>query len=61
MRSVSIESLLVITFLVALVVGWLLLAYKEPPIKGRDTADYRHQQTENPDYSTPSGGGQGGI
>lgn len=46
----SLEAVLVIAFLVALVVGWLVVAYKEPPIKPRNTADYRHQHTENPDY-----------
>lgn len=50
MGSVSIEGILVIAFLVALVVGWLFMAYIEPPPKRRNSSDYRHQQTENPDY-----------
>lgn len=33
-----------------LVVVWLVMAYRAPAPKRRISADYRHQQTENPDY-----------
>lgn len=52
---------LLLACIAVLVIGWLVMACKAPPLARRDSADYRHQQSENPDYSTPSGGGQGGI
>jgi len=56
-----IGLVLLLAFIAVLVIGWLVMAYNSQPLKRRNSADYRHQQSENPDYSTPSGGGQGGI
>jgi len=50
----SLEAILIIVFLAVLVTGWLVMSYRDnvkPPAKSRNSSDYRHQQTENPDYS----------
>ncbi|MGI8625187.1 MAG: LapA family protein [Geodermatophilaceae bacterium] len=52
---------LLIAVVIALVVGWLVMAYREPPSKRRISADYRHQQTENPDYFPGHAGGATGA
>ncbi|MDQ3477019.1 MAG: LapA family protein [Actinomycetota bacterium] len=56
-----IGLVLLLAFIGWLVIGWLVMAYKAPPLKRRDNTGYAHQHTENPDWLPPSGGGQGGI
>ncbi len=51
---------LILVAVAALIVGWLVLAYHEPPLRRRNSSDYRHQHTENPDYVPPIGG-RGGL
>ncbi len=53
-------AVLLIAFVVVLVVVWLLVASKEQPIKRRNTADYQHQHTGNPDYFPGQAGGAAG-
>lgn len=52
----SLAAMLVILAVVALVVGWAVLTYRDKPTRHRNSADYRHQHTENPDYLPGSGG-----
>lgn len=53
-------AVLLLIAVAVLVVGWLVLAYREPPMKQRNSSQYRHQHTENPDY-VPGIGGRGGF
>ena len=45
-----IGLMLLLGFITVLLIAWLVVASKEPPIKRRNAAGYRHQQSENPDY-----------
>ncbi len=54
--SMPIGLVLLLGFIAVLVIGWLVMAYKSPPLMRRNSADYRYQHTENPDYFPGHGG-----
>jgi len=56
----SLGFVLLLAVLTVVVVVWLVMAYREPPLKRRVSADYRHQHTENPDYFPGHGGSASG-
>ncbi len=51
-----LPGVLVLLAVVALIIVWALLTYRDQPTRRRSSADYRHQHTENPDYMPGSGG-----
>jgi hypothetical protein len=56
--TMSLVGILVIVAFVALVVGWLMLAQRNPPYRrGQRVPQYGHQRTGNPDYLPGQSGG----
>lgn len=56
----TVATVLIMLAVVVLVVGWLVLVHRESPKRPRDSSEYRHQHTENPEY-LPGHAGQAGA
>jgi len=57
----SLGLIVLMTLLTTLLIGWLMMAFREPPLTRRVSADYRRQHTENPDWLPGHAGGASGA